>query len=340
MDIADGHWAVAEGNGRSVLGEGMWAIPGLVDAHAHLAAAEGESWVSAGLEGATIKARQALGAGVMLALDKGWSDLTVIDLLSEVGALERPDIDAAGVVLAVQGGYLSGFAREIDPEAIAESVVVAAKEGNGWVKLIGDWPRKGRGAVANFSEEQLSTAVDVADGLGAKVAIHTMAREVPSWAVRAGVSSIEHGLFLSDEDLAALGRRGGMWVPTVLQMEAVVSQLGADSSGGRLVLEGLENVASLLRLAIDHGVRVLTGTDLAISSRMVAAEAIRLWEMGLSPHDVVAAVSKSGLMANDRVGGFELGSPANAVFYEADPLSDPRILLHPRHVLRLGQVIS
>ena len=339
LDVAGESWAEPEGHPEEITGQDLWALPGLVDAHAHFAAAEGASWVSAGIDGAALNASRALEAGVMLALDKGWRDLTVPEMLARVAVQDRPDIDAAGVVLAVDGGYLSGFANEIDPADIANAVALASKEGNGWVKLIGDWPRKGLGPVANFSEEDLATAVEVATGLGARVAIHTMAREVPSWAVRAGVQSIEHGLFLSPSDLALLGERGGTWVPTALQVDAVIAQLGAESSGGRLLQEGLENMASLLHSAVEAGVHVLTGTDLAVGPRQVAEEAIRLWELGLPTAEVVAAVSSSGLAANERASSFEPGASANAVFFESDPLSDPRILLDPIHVVRLGRVI-
>jgi imidazolonepropionase-like amidohydrolase len=340
LDVAGEHWELPEGAGGEVIGEGMWALPGLVDAHAHFAAAEGQSWVSAGPDGAASNARRSVAAGVMLALDKGWSDLTAVEMLARVDPGERPDIDAAGVVLAVEGGYLPDFAREIDPDVIGDAVALAAKEGSGWVKLIGDWPRKGQGPVANFSEAQLSTAVRVAVDHGARVAIHTMARDVPSIAVDAGVHSIEHGMFLSESDLARLGERGGMWVPTVLQVEAVIAQLGGDSSGGRLLREGLENVTRLLSPALEAGVQILTGTDLAVGPRQVGEEAVRLWELGMPAKDVVAAVSNAGLVANDRVAGFEPRAPANAVFFDSDPVADPRVLLHPSIVVRLGRVIA
>ena len=160
LDVAGESWAEPEGHPEEHIGQELWALPGLVDAHAHFAAAEGASWVSAGVDGAAHNARRALEAGVMLALDKGWSDLTVIEMLALVVPGDRPDVDAAGVVIAVDGGYLREFANEIDPADIANAVALASKEGNGWVKLIGDWPRQGLGPVANFSEEELATAVE------------------------------------------------------------------------------------------------------------------------------------------------------------------------------------
>jgi len=316
----------------------MWALPGLVDAHSHIAGVTMD--IDPGdLEGAALRAGEALAAGVGLLIDKGWRDLTAIDLIDAVDPDERPDIEGAGEIYSVAGGYWEGSARNIDPGAVASSVREASLQGRGWVKLVGDWPRKAIGPVPNFSEAELETAVAVARGLGSRIAIHTMAREVPAIAVRAGVDSIEHGLFLTADDLGALGARGGIWVPTVIQVETLIMQLGPDSSGGRLLREGLANVVSLLGIAVEAGVHVLTGTDLAVGSHQVALEAIRLWEMGMSPGSVVDAASRSGLRSTGRSAGFEVGSPANAVFFAVDPGLDPRVLQSPQLVIRRGRIL-
>jgi len=339
-DAVEGMWASPTGSPDSTLGEGSWALPGLVDGHAHFAAIERVDWITDDVAGAISRAREALAAGVMLALDKGWKDLTAIEMMSRLGLEDRPDIEAAGVIISVPDGYWPDFGREVGPSELATAVTAAVAESEGWVKLVGDWPRRGVGPMPNFTEKELGEAVRVADGLGARVAIHTMAREVPSMAVRAGVHSIEHGLFLTEDDVIELGARGGIWVPTVLRMEAVIHQLGAASTGGRLIREGIENVASLLDTAVEAGVFVLAGTDLAVGTRAVAAEAIRLWELGMSPALVVGAVSTAGLRATGRADAFEVGSPANVVLYPEDPFRDPRVLAHPQHVVRLGRLLG
>ncbi len=336
-DVRDQSWAEPEGSPDQTVGADLWALPGLVDAHAHLAK-ETMDFGPGDLDGASIRARLALESGVGLLLDKGWSDLTVVDLVDKLDPEDRPEIEAAGAMYAVEGGYWEGFARVITPGGVTAAVSEAAREGRGWVKLVGDWPRKGVGPVANFSQDELATAVEVAEGLGSRVAIHTMAREVPSMAVQAGVHSIEHGLFLSHHDLAELGARAGSWVPTALQMEAVIRQLGADSSGGRLLREGLDNVAGNLAVAVEAGVQVLTGTDLAVGSHQVALEAIRLWEMGMDTRAVIDAVSFSGFRATSRA-CFEVGAPADVVLFSEDPTNDPRVLTHPERVLRLGKIV-
>jgi imidazolonepropionase-like amidohydrolase len=338
-DVRDGCWDEPDGTPDLVMGADTWALPGLVDAHSHLARATLD-YLPGDLDAAAERARSSLKAGVGLLLDKGWSDLTVVDLVDKLDLEERPEIEAAGVIYSVDGGYVEGFARNVGPGGLEAAVEQGAREGRGWVKLIGDWPRKGIGPVPNFTEEELNSAVRVASTNGARVAIHTLAREVPSMAVRAGVDSIEHGPFLTADDLSALGARGGMWVPTAILLDALIHQLGPESTGGRLMREGLANLARLLPLAEETGTHVLTGTDLVVGSDQVALEAIRLAELGLSARAAIAAVSLSGYRATGRSSAFAVGTPANAVLFAEDPLRDLRVLSHPRAIIRLGRVVG
>ncbi|MFV2074111.1 MAG: amidohydrolase family protein [Thermoanaerobaculales bacterium] len=337
-DIADGYWADPVGDADLVLGEGYWAVPGLVDAHSHLATAE-LNYQPGVPDEAAERARDALAAGVTLLLDKGWCDETVIDLIAAVPESERPEIEAAAQIIAVEEGYFPDFALEIDGFEIGSVVAEQAAIGAGWVKLVGDWPRRGRGPVANFTEDQLRRAVRVAGESGSRVAIHTMAREVPSLAVAAGIHSIEHGLFLTDSDIADLAERSGMWVPTLLRIEETIAQLGADSGGGRLLLEGLDNARRLLPAAFEAGVRVLAGTDLIGTPANVASEALKLGEYGLSNTQVVETVTTAGFSATGRSPDFAVGASADAVLFPEDPISDLAVLTHPAAVIRKGTVV-
>lgn len=337
-DIVEGRWAEAAGTADQVFGAGLWALPGLVDAHAHLASAE-LNYAPGDFDGAKDRARRSLEAGVTFLLDKGWADDTTIKVIGAVPREERPEIEAAARMIASEGGYYPGFAYEVAPEELESAVRSEAESGAGWVKLSGDWPRRGVGPMANFDEMELRTAVRAAADAGARVAIHTMAREVPSMAVAAGVQSIEHGLFLREDDLEPLAARGGMWVPTILRCEATLEQLGAESSGGKLFVEGLDRIARLLPLAVEAGVHVLAGTDLIGSPANVAAEAVKLAEYGLTNAQIVEAVSTSAFLATGREAAFAVGAPADAVFFPDNPIDDPGVLEHPARVIRLGRVL-
>ncbi|HWB88302.1 MAG TPA: amidohydrolase family protein [Acidimicrobiia bacterium] len=336
-DIVDGRWAEPSGVGDDTLGEGMWALPGLADAHSHLPAARLDYRSGDPVE-AMERARHALSAGVTLILDKGWCDDTTMRVIESVPPTERPDIEAAARVLAAVDGHVAGFAREVPEGELGQAVREEAGSGAGWVKMFGDWPRKGRGPVANFTEGELRQAVGVAESLGARVAVHTMAREAPSLAVAAGAHSIEHGMFLEEDDLETLAGRGGMWVPTVLRCEMTLAQLGEGSSGGRLFVEGLERFRRLLPLGVEAGVHVLAGTDLVGTPSDVGAEAIALGRYGLSNHQALRSVSTAAFAATGRDHSFTPGVPADAVLFPADPLIDLGVLAHPARVIRRGQV--
>ncbi|MGF1617912.1 MAG: amidohydrolase family protein [Acidimicrobiia bacterium] len=337
-DIVDGLWADPTGDPDGTIGQSSYALPGLVDSHAHFAAPIGKDWKTDPYENAVDRAEQALASGVLLALDKGWSNLNTVQLIESIDPALRPEIEAAGIINAVEGGYWPDFARELTRATFDDGIRQSAEEGSGWVKLVGDWPRRGQGPVANFDEGQLRRAVELAGESGARVAIHTMAREVPGMAVRAGIHSIEHGLFLSEEDLALLGSRGGMWVPTIIRMEAVVAQLGENSSGGKLLVEGLDNVRRLMPAAAEAGVHLLAGTDVTVGAHDVALEALKMVDFGLPVDRALDAVSVSGYEATGRSSGFDVGAPANAVLFGDDPLHDISVLGRPEFVIRLGEV--
>lgn len=315
----------------------LWAMPGLADCHAHLCAdSHGETEQSGDLVKARHRAFAQLERGVFLVIDKGWRDETVLRLMTDPPD-QRPDLEGAGRVISSDHGYFAGFAVETDEAGLADAVGSANKSG-GWVKLVGDWPQKGRGPVINFGEESLAAAVAVAHAAGARVAIHTMAPDTPGIAVRAGVDSIEHGLFLTERDLEMLTARVGAWVPTVVNTEVVMSTLVPGSSGVRILGEGLDNVARLLPLAAEMKTHVFCGTDLGLAHGQVAQEAIRLAGLGLSPAATVAAAGPSAYRYLGRT-PLSVGSAADILLFERNPLDDPRVLLDPVAGMRCGRVV-
>ncbi|MFN0090598.1 MAG: amidohydrolase family protein [Acidimicrobiales bacterium] len=324
---------------------GWWALPGLADCHAHLGSEPGGERLH-GAELADAAAQRAfaqLRGGVFLVADKGAHDEATLTVLTRPPT-ERPDLHMAGRVVTAPGGYLSEFATEVDEAGLAAAVAATAARsgasGATWVKLIGDWPRRGQGAPPNFGEEALAEAVAVAHRAGCRTAIHTCAPRTASMAVAAGVDSIEHGLFLTTDDVAALGARGGAWVPTITNMEAVAAQLGPTSSGGRLFVDGLDNLRGLLPGAPAAGVAVLAGSDLALPHGGIAPEAGKLVEYGLSPEAALHAITTAAYDYLGQPRGFAAGLPADALFFDQDPREDLSVLARPRLVLRHGRVLG
>ena len=316
---------------------GLFALGGLADCHAHLAV-DAISDVQRTGEIGEIRRRAFahLERGVFLVVDKGWRDEVVLTLLEDPPTT-RPHLQAAGRIIAGGRGYFDGFAVETDDEGLSAAIASATTSG-GWVKLVGDWPQRGLGPVINFGEEALTRACAIAHAGGARVAIHTMAPGTPGPAVRAGVDSIEHGLYLTADDVALLGRRGGSWVPTIGNVREVLARLAPGSSGTRILGEGLENVARTLPGAVAAGVAVLAGTDLGLAHGDVAREAAHLRSFGLSDRAAVAATSEA---AYDYLGVpyFTPGASADLVLFARDPNHDVTELQRPVAAMRAGRVL-
>lgn len=320
-----------------------YALPGLVDAHSHLTGADVETMVEGlpDVEDAIARhARLHLEGGVLAIADKGARDLTGLSALT-LPVTARPEMTAAGTVVSVEEGYYEGFGRVVDPGSDPASWIPEVSPAPArWLKLIGDWPRKGRGALPNFDLPALEAIVEAAHALDLRVAIHTAAPETPSMAVAAGVDSIEHGLFLTEDDVQALGARGGAWVPTVAAMEGIRDDLKEGSSGRALFDRGLANVRSLLALAPEAGVQVLAGTDLHLPHGQVAREALRLVDYGLGAGQALAAVTSTAHRYLGFPAGLRPGHPADVVVVDADPRDDLSALLKPLFVMRAGEVVT
>lgn len=317
------------------------ALPGLADAHAHLTMTSPDD--IKGITEAEMAANIPVTAwahvdrGVLLILDKGGgTDLSLTSLDHDEDL--RPYVEVAGAIVHPAGGYMPGFGAEVEPEDLVEHVRSVASTRGGWVKLVGDWPRRGLGPVNNYPVDRLREAVDVVHAAGARVAIHTMAHAA-SDAVAAGVDSIEHGPFLTEDDVLALAARGGAWVPTIVNMLHFVEALGPDSSGGRLFSEGLERMRTNLPIAEAAGLTVLAGTDMAVPHGEVSIEAARLHEYGLSHRAATAAASTAAYDYVGRDRRLAPGSPADAVFFPDDPFGDVSILREPSIVIHRGRVV-
>ncbi len=343
--VADGHFRAPDQMAPDVELDTSqwWAIPGLADCHAHLSSNQVSMVDEEGdlLDRARANAWAQLEGGVFLVADKGTSDDVSLRVLDEPPT-RRPDLRLASRIITSPGGYFPGFGHEVSEAELVDAVRRAAGAAEGratWVKLIGDWPKRGVGPTPNFAQEAMARAAEVAHAAGCRVAIHTCAPVTPTLAVEAGIDSIEHGLFLTVDDIEALGRRGGAWVPTIAAMEATRDELGPQSSGGRLFARGLDNVRELLAGAPEAGVSVLAGTDLQLAHGAVATEALRLGAYGLSATQVVEALTTTAYDYMGASWSFEPGAHADVVFLDADPREDITTLGRPVLALRHGEAV-
>jgi imidazolonepropionase-like amidohydrolase len=316
---------------------GGYAVPGLVDAHAHLGLAS-PSPDADDEERARASARTHLRAGVLSIREPGGPNRAS----SRIGRADGlPTVVTAGRFLAPPGRYFPGLAREVDDDGLVAAALEELRHSGGWVKVIGDFfDESGRFSV-NYSTHALERTAREVHAAEGRMTIHAMIPESIQQAIEAGLDGIEHGSIVEDGQLSAMAEAGIVWTPTALiddvLRDSAEEMLG--SRGGPYLISGLATHGESIRRAHELGVRVLAGTDAGMNPHGVVAREIRLLHSFGLPAD--AALGAGSWDARSYLGlpGIEVGAPADLVVFPDDPRHDLGVLDHPSLILLGGRTI-
>jgi imidazolonepropionase-like amidohydrolase len=303
---------------------GRFALPGLVDAHAHLAILNREPGDAATAARSLLILRQ---QGVLLVRDVGAPQSATLDLDPNP---EFPILIAAGRWLAPEDRFYSPYHRPVPAGALVPAALTELARGAKWIKVIADW----RTPELSYSAEVLRGLVDRVHAAGARVAAHTQwagVREI----VDAGVDSIEHGCALDRDTLVTMAARGVAWTPT---LSAFNSPLPPDARPDLIERRGsvLDNYRAMIPVAHELGVPILAGTD---TVGTVVDEVRQLIAYGLAP---VAALRAATTGARRFLGAAELedGASADVVTFDDDPRDDPDVLRRPTAIVLRGRRVA
>jgi imidazolonepropionase-like amidohydrolase len=328
--------------------KGRWLLPGFLDAHAHIAN--------------LAAARLALQSGVTTARDLGVNHFVDIGIrdLNHAGLADLPDIVAAGYHVRsrpaeelfvdipklkdLMGKQVSGT------EAVRRIVRAQIERGVNCIKInateragLPDTdPRK-----RVFTDEELAAIVDEARKSNIPVAAHAHGNEGALAAVKAGVRSIEHGTWMSDETLRLMKERRTYFVPTIATVEDLLEP-GGDYDNALLAIRGramLPRLRETSEKAWKLGIKLVAGTDTSYgpnSNRRIPDEIRALTQIGMSPLDAIKAgtwVAAECLGVSNRTGAIKKGLEADLVAVERDPLADIRNLQDVLLVVNNGKVV-
>ncbi|WP_427008718.1 amidohydrolase family protein [Pseudarthrobacter sp. H2] len=348
--------------GHGAGGPRIFILPGLIDAHDHLAFKR-TLWETGPAAGALMgelmhtdaaqmrrefeaNARRILASGVTTVRDFG------VDLgagLSYAGgeAAATPRILTCGAPLGIPGGHLHHRARAVTTiEDVNRLLAEDIDAGLPWVKLFAS------GGIANYpqdpisvelSEKLMRAATDMAHGHGLRVAAHALPEESVLNAVRAGVDSIEHGVFLGDESVRIMADRGVWYVPTlagytrrVRALRAAGQHAAADAFERDVITPHRRSV----RMAQAAGVRIAVGTD--ITASVVDEMEALMDEAGLGFDEVLAGATTGAaelLGLADGTGTIAVGARADLLVVHSDPREDIRALEDVVAVICAGQPV-
>jgi imidazolonepropionase-like amidohydrolase len=325
---------------------GRYLVPGLIDAHVHIT--NGRALRTA-LESGVTTARS---SGVASYVDVGMRELV------RKGALPGPELLAAGyhvrtfiaeeMFFAPPG--LSDLMRGVTtPDAIRRVVEANLARGVDWIKVNATEragtpdtdPRK-----QMFTEEELRLIVQTAGARNVPVQAHAHGAEGALAAVRAGVRSIEHGTYLTDEALQLMAKQGTFFAPT---MEALkdVADVGGDYDQRDLQLRGrhmLPRLRDAIARAHALGVKIVAGSDTGYGPASVgrlAIEVANLVESGLPPLTALQAATLRNaemLRLEGRIGRIAPGLEADIMAVERNPLDSVGTLQDPLLVISNGRV--
>ncbi len=329
---------------------GATLLPGLVDAHVHLAWAGSAAGALAGKD----EARATLEAGFTTVRNlgsTGWADLALRDAI-ERGQVPGPRMLIAGPALGLKGGVCDAVFQGEGAVASAAEAVAKVREligrGVDVIKLCaggGVIPSAADAEAVEFTEEQIRAVVAEAHRLGRKVAAHAQGPRAIANAVRAGVDSIEHGSLVDETGARLMKDRGVFLVPTLYRLDYVYEQARAGGASPEQLerrAEGRETAQQRLRSAVALGVPLAFGTDATVIPHGTNAKEFEsMVAIGLSPAEALrsATVGAAKLLGwNDRIGAVRPGLLADLIAVDGDPLQDVKALQRVRFVMKGGVV--
>ena len=346
-------------------------MPGLLDMHTHLTMDyfTGANWVTApvlqsaadwALMGVQF-AEQTLQAGFTTVRDVGaWPGFPDVALMRAIdrGTVPGPDMWPAGHFISTTGGHcdITGFApgiQELGPrqgiadgvDEVIKAVRYQAKHGVRVIKVcatagVFSFSNYAPVGALQYSLEELEVIVREATKLGLKVAAHAHGTEGINTAVRAGVSSIEHGSVLSDESIELMKKHGTYLVPNLyiaslpLPPETPAATVAKKDYLRPLVVQSLQK-------AYKAGVKMALGTDSCIFPHgQNGREFAALVANGVSELHALkmATIYAADLLGVDDRGVIAVGKRADLVAVPGNPLNDIRVMEDVRFVMKLGKV--
>lgn len=354
---------------------GKILLPGLMDMHVHLdldfeRADFGIVVTESGAEAALRSARNAertLLAGFTTVRNVGQvhPSLELIDVAvahaAEQGWIRAPRIIAAGHMISILGGHgdlamAEGLAEgrlELGPEygvvsGAADAIKATRFQIKHGAKLIkihataGVMSLEASVGARQLSDEEMVAIVSEADRHEIPVAAHAHGTEGIKAAIRAGVSSIEHGSMLDAEAIEMMRERGVFLVPTNGLMDRIDFNLLPPQKRAKAEFVS-PRMDQSLSAAIKAGVKVALGTDAPlIPHGQNAFEIVKMTEHGMTPLQAIqsATTVAAELLRIEQLGQLQPGWHADIIAVDTNPLEDISALQSVSFVMKAGEIFK
>jgi imidazolonepropionase-like amidohydrolase len=311
-------------------------------------------------------ARKTLLAGFTSVRDLGGEVIPHLRDAINQGLVEGPRIWAAGTAIGTTGGHAdptNGYNAElshlIGPPGPTEGVVNSVddarqavrqryKEGSDVIKITatGGVLSYAKSADApQFTVDEIKAVVDTAKDYGYRVAAHAHGAEGMKRAVLGGVTSIEHGTYMTDEIMALMKQKGTWYVPTISAGRFVADKAKVEGYFPEIVRPKAERVGAQIQetagKAYRNGVKIAFGTDMGVGPHGDnAREFIYMVDAGMPAAYALqaATINAAQVLGVDDQGVVEAGKRADIVAVPGNPLEDIKAVLNVDFVMKDGAI--
>jgi imidazolonepropionase-like amidohydrolase len=345
-----------------------WVAPGLMDAHVHLTLTEivggnapfesfylKESSTYRGLRGLR-NAQDLLQAGFTTVREVG-NDANYatedIRRAIQAGMFDGPTILSSGKIIAPFGGQSTAIPAEqgpfwryeyIDadtPDEVRKAVRQNIYYGVDVIKLVAD------NSPYHYSVEEIKAAVEESHRASRTVAVHVYGGEPAQNVIEGGVDSVEHGFFLTDEQLRLMKQKGIFLVGTDIP-RAQLDVLG--TSGGIFPPPDVlaPRIIDRLRRAYRIGVKMAFGTDTVIeipnkSRADLMLDYLGVWrDAGIPAGEILKCMTSNAaelFRINQQRGNLASGLAADIIAMPSNPLENIESLRKVNFVMKDGKII-
>jgi imidazolonepropionase-like amidohydrolase len=347
---------------------GKTLMPGLIDAHAHVTGLTlSPRNISYSASEITLACADYLKSSLMDGFtairEAGGADHSIARLLAE-GKIVGPRLFYSGQALTQTGGGadfrtpselidpcghvspFSGMSVIADGvDAVRKAAREELRKGATQIKLFASggvvFPSEAHSTIYEYSEPELQAIVEEAKSRGTYVMAHVYTDEGIRRCLRAGVRSIEHGNFASEETIAMMSEYGAYLDPTFISLVQRIESASENQLSESIVDNLRQTVArgkQVYRWARKYDVPLAFGTDLwgaeAQKSQLREFE-IRM-EIDSAPNIIRSATVTNAalLMQEGKLGTIAPGACADLLIVDGDPLTDLRVMLDPEKNLK------
>jgi imidazolonepropionase-like amidohydrolase len=313
-------------------------IPGLIDAHVHLAL------------GGPLRANALadLRAGFTTVVDLGARTHRILRVRDSINAghIPGPRVLAAGIWVGRKGGVceFGGIGIAGGAEAFRRRVRENIDAGADVIKVcVTGWPAEAyaKPDLYELPDSTLKAVVDAAHAGKRRVIAHDLSRGGVRAGVAAGIDGLAHAAFLDNATAALLKQRGVFLIPTLASLTA--GGAGAGAGAGADPSAASRELAQAVALARRAGVRLVFGTDGGVLPHgQNAQEFVALYQAGIPLLDLLRSATINAARAfgiSDSLGQVATGMAADIVALDGDPLEDVAAYQRVRFVMSRGKVV-